>query len=259
MQKKEYVCFCSLNRHAQFSSTGRFRSNCDVCGSLMNLTRIMSVEEAMAAGMLAQEGKEQPMAIQPLTKPQGGTDDQIPQPNPVDCDAAGKTATLPGQSFTPASAPVNVADPVPRPVAVRAPFSPAPAPVQAAPESSVLTPSFGAVKPPQQIQPVQEAAQGAMRFDYFGEKIPIPPEGGWIGRSELGKAYFEGNLLISRKHLRVKPLESGLLEVGPDNSLNGVFIDTGNGRQPLDKGTVLKVASGSIIWIYNIPLKLENG
>lgn len=223
----------------------------------MNLTRIMPVEEAMAAGLLAQEGKEQPKAIRPLSGPQGDTDDQMSQPNPVNCGAEGKTAALPVQGFAPTAVPVNAVEPVPRPVAVRAPFPPVP--VQEAPESSAPMPSFGAVKPPQQIQPVQEATQGAMRFDYFGEKIPIPPEGGWIGRSELGKAYFEGNLLISRKHLRVKPLESGLLEVGPDNSLNGVFIDTGNGRQPLDKRTVLKVASGSIIWIYNIPLKLENG
>ncbi len=94
------------------------------------------------------------------------------------------------------------------------------------------------------------------QLDYFGEKITIPEEGGWLGRSKIGEDLFEGNLLISREHVRIQPTAEGGLRIGPDNSLNGTFVDTGKGKSRLGNES-LAIEEGTVIWLYNLPLKVE--
>ena len=102
-----------------------------------------------------------------------------------------------------------------------------------------------------------EPARSGYVLDFFGEKIELPQEGGWIGRSEVGSKWLEGNLLISRRHVHVRPTPDGMLALGPDSSLNGVSYDTGSGKTPLQPSETVSLPVGSIIWLYNIPLKLE--
>lgn len=96
-----------------------------------------------------------------------------------------------------------------------------------------------------------------LQLNYFGDAIEIPEEGGWLGRDGIGASYFEGNRYISRKHVFVKPDLNGRLIVQEDCSLNGVYYDTGSGKQKLAKDSTIILQEGNILWMYNIPLKLE--
>ena len=94
-------------------------------------------------------------------------------------------------------------------------------------------------------------------LSYFGIRISIPPEGGWLGREGLGSDCFEGNRYISRKHVFVKADQNGRLIVQDDQSLNGVYYDKGTGRQKLQKDSTIILNQGELLWLHNIPLKWE--
>lgn len=94
-------------------------------------------------------------------------------------------------------------------------------------------------------------------LNYFGIRISVPAEGGWLGREGLGSTCFEGNRYISRKHVFVKADQNGRLIVQDDQSLNGVYYDKGAGRQRLQKGSAIILNQGEVLWLHNIPLKWE--
>ena len=100
------------------------------------------------------------------------------------------------------------------------------------------------------------AAQ-ACSLDFFGEKIAVPQEGGWLGRSAIGGEWFKGNLLISREHVKVAPMAGGRLQVGPDKSLNGVSVTVGGVKKTLGRSETAVLSPGDTLWLYNIPLQLE--
>jgi len=107
-----------------------------------------------------------------------------------------------------------------------------------------------------QTPPRTPAAQ-AYQFDFFGEKIAVPQEGGWLGRSAIGSEWFKGNLLISREHVKVVPMPDGSLQIGPDKSLNGVSITANGAKRALGRNETAMLSAGDTLWLYNVPLQLE--
>ena len=123
---------------------------------------------------------------------------------------------------------------------------------------TALTPQNEAqINTPDKTRVQSKLVSSDFQLDYFGEKISIPPEGGWIGRSELGRDCFEGNLLISRRHVFIKPVSSNTVEFGPDSSLNGAFYCNDGKKTRLGQNEKVEIAASGIVWLYNIPLKLE--
>ncbi len=110
----------------------------------------------------------------------------------------------------------------------------------------------------QDTAPMQNGPRSGSGFylDLFGDRENIPPEGAWIGREGIGRKWFDGNLMISRQHVYVKPnLQSGRLQVNEDTSLNGVFYTDADGnKMHLDSARMME--PGEILWIYNVPLKI---
>jgi len=129
----------------------------------------------------------------------------------------------------------------------------------AAPQQPAAPAGFGMGRPAAPQQPAQSAApaKAECQLDFFGEKIAIPQEGGWLGRSALGAQWFKGNLLISREHVKVVPMMDGRLQIGPDKSLNGVFVTIGGAKRALDRNETAVLSAGDTLWLYNIPLQLE--
>ncbi len=92
----------------------------------------------------------------------------------------------------------------------------------------------------------------------FGDRISIPAEGAWIGREGLGREWFDGNLMISRKHVYVRPNpQTGRLQINEDKSLNGVFVSGSDGKRERLTG-VRMMEPGEVLWIYNVPLQIES-
>ena len=100
-------------------------------------------------------------------------------------------------------------------------------------------------------------AASGFYLSLYGERIAIPAEGAWIGREGLGREWFDGNLMISRKHVYVRPNpQTGRLQVNEDKSLNGVFFSGPDGkRERLTSARMM--GPGEILWIYNVPLRIE--
>ena len=109
----------------------------------------------------------------------------------------------------------------------------------------------------QQAAPAHTPAAEEYQLDFFGEKIAIPQEGGWLGRSALGAQWFKGNLLISREHVKIVPMADGRLQIGPDKSLNGVSVTIGGAKKTLGRSEIVELSAGDTLWLYNIPLQLE--
>lgn len=108
-------------------------------------------------------------------------------------------------------------------------------------------------------RPAGQPAAGTSGYylNLFGDRIAIPPEGGWIGREGIGQEWFDGNLMISRRHVFVKPNpQTGRLQVNEDKSLNGVFYTGADGHKVRLTGAQM-INPGEILWIYNIPLRIE--
>lgn len=94
-------------------------------------------------------------------------------------------------------------------------------------------------------------------LNLYGDRIPIPAEGAWIGREGVGSQWFDGNLMISRKHVYVRPNpQTGRLQVNEDKSLNGVFYSAPGGERIRMDGPRM-MSPGEVLWIYNIPLRIE--
>ena len=110
------------------------------------------------------------------------------------------------------------------------------------------------------VLPGQRPAGGAgptFFLNLYGDRIPIPEEGAWIGREGLGSRWFDGNLMISRKHVYVRPNpQTQRLQVNEDKSLNGVFYSGPGGERIRLEGARM-MQPGEVLWIYNIPLRIE--
>lgn len=224
---QSYICYCT-NGHP-VNLKGRYMpSACPICNAPMNLS-IMPSPPASSTPQEVCTPVPEPRPAQPVQSPSA----QAPQ-EPI-------ARPVPGIA-------VRSMPPAPRmpdlPDAGHAP--------QRIPRISPDRPASPAV-----IQPPEAPLSASLQLDYFGEKIAIPPVGGWLGRSALGAAHFQGNLLISREHVFVKPGEDGSLMVGPDKSLNGVFITHQDGKIRLEPGHTDCLREGDVLWLYNIPLKTE--
>lgn len=239
MAEKEFVRYCLLNHAVRFS--GLCPSTCPVCGSKFDLSR-------------------PPVPASEL-----------------------KTAPRPAQTQTPAVAPVPVRpEEVPRPAknqtpaAVSVPIRPeaGAGPEQAsprrtaAPEAPVRfdpfgtgagdAPGRGEKTPSPSSAPAKNSPRvRTLQLSYFGTPIRVPVRGEWLGREGLGAELLEGNRLVSRRHVFVRPDQNRRLLVQDDRSLNGVFYDKGDGRQKLEKGSSVLLKAGDTLWLYNVPLKVE--
>ena len=90
-----------------------------------------------------------------------------------------------------------------------------------------------------------------------GFKIEIPEHGAYLGREELGKECFWANPLVSRKHAYVRVDHFGNLQVKDENSLNGTYIDDGNGRRRLKDDETAMLKTGNKLWLANQILAVE--
>lgn len=84
-----------------------------------------------------------------------------------------------------------------------------------------------------------------------GFKIEIPEYGGFLGREEMGKDYLKANLLVSKKHAYVEADYFGNLHVRDAGSLNGTYVDDGNGRRQLKTDETAVLKAGNTLWLAN--------
>lgn len=277
----ENVCFCLARRHPNVFIGRRLPSNCRYCNAQFDLTSIMSKAEAEAKGLLKMPEEAAPKtpaeepAAPPASVPTGFGAPKPSMPFSPPPHQAGFTAAAPaapagfgmGKPSTPVSpspAPIGFgAAPIPSSPAPAgfgmdrpaAPAAPPPAPMGFGAQSSASSMGFSAAFAPQ-MPPRTPAAQ-VWQFDFFGEKIAVPQEGGWLGRSAIGSEWLKGNLLISREHVKVVPMPDGSLQIGPDKSLNGVSITANGTKRALGRNETAVLSAGDTLWLYNVPLQLE--
>ena len=85
-----------------------------------------------------------------------------------------------------------------------------------------------------------------------GQKIPVPDEGGYLGREELGGELFGADFLISRRHCYIRPALHAELQVQDSGSLNGTFTDDGSGRKRLREGETVLLKPGSKLYLADL-------
>ena len=263
----EYVCFCLGKRHPNIFMGRRLPSNCRYCNAPFDINSIIPKEEAEAKGLLKMpeeakpQGEEPPVAQPPVS----------PVPPPIKSGfGAARPAQPPMQSGFGAAQPSQ--PPMQSGFGAARPSQP---PMQsgfgaAQPPQPPIQSGFGAARParpPMQSGfgsgytiPAPSAHSPAARecqLDYFGEIIAIPRDGGWIGRSAIGTQWLEGNLLVSREHVKVSPNADGSLQIGPDKSLNGTSVTIGGKKRALERTETVILSPGDTLWLYNVPLRLK--
>lgn len=223
-----YVRYCVSGHEIRFS--GLCPSNCPVCGGPVDRSR-------------------RPLSLEELEARKAAEPEKAEEPKPAD--------VAPAEASAP-SAP-EVSAPVRPPVRSRIPLKPAADPVGMSRPEAVPAPRQVPLQ--RRNAPASQAQNTpvgiALQLDFFGEPVPLPADGGWLGREGIGADCFAGNRYISRKHVFVKPDQNGRLLVQEDRSLNGVYYDQGNGKQKLVKGSTVILQEGDLLWLYNIPLRLE--
>lgn len=90
-----------------------------------------------------------------------------------------------------------------------------------------------------------------------GDCIIVSNEGGYLGREEQGQEFLKLNPLISRKHVYVKINHFGKIQVKDEGSLNGTYIDDGDGRRKLKPYETVELKIGDTIWLANHILAIE--
>jgi len=80
-----------------------------------------------------------------------------------------------------------------------------------------------------------------------GAEIVIPPEGGIVGRTELGGEELAGYPSVSRQHIRVTPRRSAGLIV-EDISKYGTLL---NGQR-MEKNVPARVLEGAVLTLCNV-------
>ena len=117
----------------------------------------------------------------------------------------------------------------------------------------------GGTAPDAEDAPAQavEPRQDGVCLDYFGEKIRIPAGSEiWIGREGLGRNQLEGNLLVSREHVKAHVDRAGRLFVEDVKSLNGTWVTKDHVKKRLEYGETVILGKGDILWLYNLPLMI---
>ncbi len=230
---REMVRFCMRGHEIRFKEGSIVRNRCPICNSMLDRSRpAMTVEELEQ--LKAREAAEKEAQAKAAEDPA----QQSSEEKPEDIPAPGlqKPGKFPPQ--------VNEGRKLGgRKLGESTPYKRQDDPERASRQDTV---------------PVQNDPRGGSGFylDLFGDRESIPPEGAWIGREGIGRKWFDGNLMISRKHVYVKPnLQSGRLQVNEDKSLNGVFYSDADGKKiHLDSARMME--PGEILWIYNVPLKI---
>ncbi len=89
-------------------------------------------------------------------------------------------------------------------------------------------------------------------------KLEITTENQWIGRNSFENHFLETNLAVSREHVSVRVEKGRGLAVTDYKSKNGTFVDTGNGKVKIDRNEEVILVPGNILWLYNVPLLVED-
>lgn len=255
----------------------RMPSNCRYCNAALDMMRIIPKAEAEAKDLLkmpeeAAAQEKEPVIPEKLVTP-------APQPSVEPTPGTGVPVQPGFGTGTPVQPGFGTGVPVQPGFGTGAPIQPgfgAGVPVQPGFGAGVpVQPGFGAGVPVQpgfgsgipaqpgfgagfpRPTPQTPPSTRECQLDFFGEKIVIPQEGGWLGRSAIGAQWFKGNLLISREHVKIVPMADGSVQVGPDKSLNGVSVTVGGVKKPLDRNETAVLSAGDILWLYNTPLQLE--
>lgn len=224
---QNYICYCT-NGH-MINLKGRYvPSACPLCNAPMNLSS-MSAQTAFSKEKAVDEHPPE-METKPI--------ETITSTRPTQEPVAPPVANLPLRKT---------------PVAPKPPENP----ISFNPPQRIIRSTPGAPTLIVETRGGSTLAAPDIQLDFFGEKIAIPSEGGWLGRSAIGSDQFEGYLLISREHVYVKPDTDGSLVVGPDKSLNGVCIKRNSDKITLQAGQTANLYEGDTLWLYNIPLKME--
>ncbi len=84
-----------------------------------------------------------------------------------------------------------------------------------------------------------------------GDVIPIPEEGCILGREGYASEYLAINPQVSRKHAFIKVDRLGNVFIRDDNSLNGTYVDDGNGRRKVKPHETVELKNGDTIWLGN--------
>lgn len=79
----------------------------------------------------------------------------------------------------------------------------------------------------------------------------VPRAGVIIGRSEEASNLFAINSLVSRKHAFIKPVGGGRVLVRDQDSLNGTYIDSDDGRRRITNDETVELKIGDKIWVAN--------
>lgn len=90
-----------------------------------------------------------------------------------------------------------------------------------------------------------------------GEYILVPETGIFLGREEYGNEILGMNECISRKHAFVQMNRLGKIILRDEGSLNGTFVDDGNGRRKLKPFETVELMEGNTIWLANQILAIE--
>ena len=248
-EKRTYVRYCLSGHEVVY--TGMCPSRCRICNNRINLSLPpITLEEAKAAREAAalkaavpKEEEKKAEEVQPV--------EQEPLPAPNSSQGAEHTERVPSNSLGNRQPVLGGRQPVAS-TGVRTGMRMG----QGAVRTTLTSPRQEAIVPtasPSVLPPVTKGFQ----LNYLGACILVPPEGGWLGRDALGAELFEGNRLISRRHVFIRPDENGRLIVQDDQSMNGVFYDVGKGRQKMERSSAVLLSPGDMLWLYNLPLKLE--
>ena len=251
------VRYCVKGHEIQYKEGGIIRSRCPLCGSPVDRDRPpITLEEAqkIKEQQAAHEAELQAAREAELRAAQEA-ERKAAEADPTHAEeterrSAGGAGVLPGQR------PAGGAGVLPgqRP-AEGAGVLPGQRPAGGAGVLPGQRPAGGAG-----VLPGQRPAGGAgptFFLNLYGDRIPIPEEGAWIGREGLGSRWFDGNLMISRKHVYVRPNpQTQRLQVNEDKSLNGVFYSGPGGERIRLEGARM-MQPGEVLWIYNIPLRIE--
>lgn len=257
MAEQEYVRYCLMNHAVHFS--GLCPSTCPVCGSRFDLRRRPVPVSELNQDAETSEAEIVARAPEAPAETDGNTPAQA-VPAPISAEKA-----VNGTGPVRISLPGNMSLETPAPTASgRAPQPGAPVPFdpfgrqKEAPHSPAELSCEGGPQKGDEVR-AEGPAHEELSLYYFSQRIPIPAEGGWLGREALGAEWFEGNRLVSRRHVFVKPDRAGRLIVQDDRSLNGVYYDNGQGRKKLEKGSAVLLLPGNVLWLYNVPLKVQVG
>ncbi len=97
------------------------------------------------------------------------------------------------------------------------------------------------------------ASRFALQFEN-GDQIPIPAEGGVVGRTAEGGELLAGYPSVSRQHVRITPRRS-LGVILEDISTYGTLVD---GKR-LEKREPVLAKEGAVITLCDLPLRLVAG